>query len=79
MTHLLAIIGLSLDTFGAVLLLSFPPRVRLYTKDGGELGLWKNAGTAEARRYRIQIWGFRTGMALLAAGFILQLLGLLFI
>jgi hypothetical protein len=78
MAHPLAVAGLTLNTIGALLVLFFPPAVRVETKDGSQVGGLKNSPAPEGQhRYRIQSRGFRSAVILVAAGFLLQLLELL--
>jgi hypothetical protein len=78
MAHTLGIIGLSFNTFGALLLLRFPPGTLAVTADGAAtLSFTANPTPAGRRRYTRQQIGFYIAIVALAAGFILQLIDLL--
>jgi hypothetical protein len=73
MTHLLGIVGLSLNTIGALLLLWFPPDVRRYTEQGAMVVNAVLIPLVEnVPRYWRQKWGFRVAIGFLVLGFILQ-------
>lgn len=73
---ILTIIGLVLNTLGAILLVFFPPSVQRFTTDGAPEGSWIGNPTSWGRiRGRWQRTLSVSGLLLLAIGFVLQIFG----
>lgn len=77
-SHWPGVSGLVANMIGTVLLLWFPPVVKIFNQDGSEQVVWIRPPSADGiRRYTIQIRGFRLAVALLFLGFFLQWLDML--
>lgn len=83
--HMLVVLGLILNGIGSFLLIVFPPPVaaRDITPEGIEKhprtytleGFFGEPSKRKKLKFYIRLYGFRSGLLLLLAGFLLQLVG----